>query len=188
VVVTSPTEVPDLVQRALRSSLAVGYVHTTRNETGRLLATLAASRTGTLGELGTGSGAAAAWLRTGAPEHAHIVTVERDEALAELARAALADADVEVLMGGCRDLAARGPFSLLYLDQQTAAGVDREALCAAMEPGGLVIIDDFPGGLDGLGMDALSDLTRREWLQDERFESVDVAVAPDAQVLIATRR
>lgn len=65
--VTTPTLLPELVRRALRNSLGFGYLHTTRSETGRLLATLAASRTGTLVDLGTGSGAAAAWLRIGAP-------------------------------------------------------------------------------------------------------------------------
>lgn len=91
------------------------------------------------------------------------------------------------MTGGCRELAERGPFSLLYLDRHTAARIDREALCAAMDRGGIVVVDDFPGPDDPV-IDALSDLTRQEWLQDERFEAVDIAVARDATVLLATRR
>ena len=50
--VSAPPELPPLVSAALSLSGRRGFVSATRNETGRLLATLAASRTGTLGEVG----------------------------------------------------------------------------------------------------------------------------------------
>lgn len=186
--VTSPMEVPDLVRRALRSSLSFGYVHTTRNETGRLLATLAASRTGTLGDLGTGSGAAAAWLRIGAPQRVRVVTVERDPALADTARETLSGNDIAVITGDHAELADNGPYSLLYLDRETAAQVDRDEIHDVMEPGGVVVIDDLPGDQEFCSLEAFGDTTRQSWLNDQRFESTDIAVAPDANVLIATRR
>ena len=43
--VSAPPELPELVVRALRMSLHRGYVQASRTETGRLLATLAATRT-----------------------------------------------------------------------------------------------------------------------------------------------
>ena len=73
---------PDLVRRALRMSLERGYVQTSRSETGRLLATLAATRTGTIAECGTGCGVGAAWLRTGAPKATRVITAELDPELA----------------------------------------------------------------------------------------------------------
>ena len=53
---SAPPELPELVLRALRMSLQRGYVQASRTETGRLLATLAATRTGTIAECGTGCG------------------------------------------------------------------------------------------------------------------------------------
>ena len=53
---SAPVEVPELVARALDLSRRRGFITSTRSETGRLLAALAASRTGTLAELGTGCG------------------------------------------------------------------------------------------------------------------------------------
>ena len=63
--VSAPPEVPDLVARCLDLSRQQGFITATRNETGRLLAALAASRTGTLAELGTGCGVGSAWLHSG---------------------------------------------------------------------------------------------------------------------------
>ena len=46
---------PTIVSRAFDVSRRAGYVSFCRNETGRLLAALAATRTGTLAEFGTGA-------------------------------------------------------------------------------------------------------------------------------------
>ena len=50
---SAPPELPDVVNRAFAVSRKAGYVSFCRNETGRLLATLAATRGGTLAEFGT---------------------------------------------------------------------------------------------------------------------------------------
>ncbi len=50
--VSAPAEVPEIVSSTLDLSRQRGFITSIRNETGRLLATLAASRTGTLAELG----------------------------------------------------------------------------------------------------------------------------------------
>jgi hypothetical protein len=66
-------------------------------------------------------------------------------------------------------------------------GVD--AVADLVEPGGIVVLDDFTpceswppiylGRVDTL---------REEWLTDERFTAVEVMVARDASAIVATRR
>lgn len=187
---SSPDHVPDLVSKALKNSLESGWLNSTRNETGRLLATLAASRQGTVAEGGTGSGCGVAWLRSGAPSGTRVVCVERDPERAERARTALGEVDIEVLDGGCEVLRERGPFSLLYLNRAIAASIERDLAWSLVCPGGMVVIDDFTpsaewpprelgGAVDGL---------RQGWLSDERFISAEVDVACDVSVVLAVRR
>ncbi|HEX5988278.1 MAG TPA: cytidine deaminase, partial [Nocardioides sp.] len=82
---SAPPELPEIVTRAFDVSRKRGYASFCRNETGRLLATLAATRSGTLAELGTGCGVGTAWLRSGIRDNASIVSAELDEKLAEAA-------------------------------------------------------------------------------------------------------
>ena len=56
---------PGLQTLAFDVSRRAGYVSFCRNETGRLLAMLAATRGGTMAEFGTGCGVGTAWLRSG---------------------------------------------------------------------------------------------------------------------------
>jgi predicted O-methyltransferase YrrM len=187
---SAPPELPEVVTRAFAVSRKAGYVSFCRNETGRLLAALAATRDGTMAEFGTGCGVGTAWLRSGVRGDARIVTAELD---AELATAAaeifVDDPQVDVLAADWSTLLDQGPFSLLFLDsgQPTEVGVD--AIADLVEPGGIVVLDDFTpceqwppiayGRVDTL---------RERWLTDERFTTVEVMVASDASTLIATRR
>lgn len=186
----SPDDVPPLVARALRNSLVSGWLNSTRTETGRLLATLAASRSGTVAEASTGSGTGVAWLRSGAPGDTRVVCVEDDAARALRAREALAGSDVEVLDGGCAELRARAPFSLLYMCAGTARRVGRDLAHELVEPSGMVVVDDFVPSHDWPPRDANGqvDQLRHGWLSDERFTAAEVLVACDLAVVVATRR
>src|ERR671911_3241588 len=83
---SAPPELPEIVSRAFDVSRKAGYVSFCRNETGRLLATLAATRSGTMAEFGTGCGVGTAWLRSGVrATQARILTAERDPKLARAA-------------------------------------------------------------------------------------------------------
>ena len=120
-------ELPDVVNRAFAVSRKAGYVSFCRNETGRLLATLAATRGGTMAEFGTGCGVGTAWLRSGVRNGARILTAELDESLAGAAAKIFADdAKVEVLAADWNVLRDHGPFSLLFLDSGSPSevGVD----------------------------------------------------------------
>jgi predicted O-methyltransferase YrrM len=187
---SAPPELPDIVYRAFDVSRRAGYVSFCRNETGRLLAALAATRQGTLAEFGTGTGVGTAWLRSGVRGDAKIVTAELDPKLAGAAAEIFEDdPQVEVLAADWSTLQDKGPFSLLYLDSGEPADVRVDAVADLVDVGGIVVLDDFTpcegwppvhhGRVDTL---------REEWLTDERFTTVEVMVAADAATLIATKR
>ena len=187
---SAPPELPEIVRRAFDVTRQAGYVSFCRNETGRLLATLAATREGTLAEFGTGTGVGTAWLRSGVRTGARILTAELDARLAGAAAEIFTDdPQVEVRAADWETLKAEGPFSLLFLDSGDPDAVGVDAVADLVEPGGIVVLDDltpceqwppvFHGRVDTL---------REHWLTDERFTCVEVMVASDAATLIATRR
>jgi predicted O-methyltransferase YrrM len=188
--VSAPPELPPLVSAALSLSGRRGFVSSTRNETGRLLATLAASKTGLLGELGTGCGVGSAWLRSGAAEGSQIVTAESDPQLAKaVAELFAADERIEVVSADWTALIERGPFSLLFVDAREAKLSARDIIADVVEPGGFVVLDDFtPSAVWPPMYQGRVDTLRQEWLMDKRFTTVEVMVAADAAVLLATRR
>ena len=164
-----------------------------RNETGRLLAALAATRSGTLAEFGTGCGVGTAWLRSGIRSDARILTAELEPKLADAAASIFTDDDrVEVLAADWSTLRDKGPFSLLFLDAREPVG-SRESgadvVVDLVEPGGVVVLDDFiPCSSWPPVFDGRVDVLREQWLTDERFTTAEVMVAPDASLLIATKR
>lgn len=187
---SAPVQVPQIVQRALDLSRRRGFVTSSRLETGRLLATLAASRTGRLGECGTGCGVGAAWLSTAAREGSCIVTAEVDESLAGAVSALFEDDPrVRVITGDWGALRESGPFSLLFLDVAEAKRSGADEVADLLEPGGVVVLDDFtPSSTWPPIYDGRVDTVRQAWLTDDRFTTVEVMVTDDTSVLIAARR
>jgi len=187
---SAPPELPEVVSRAFAVSRRHGYVSFCRNETGRLLATLAATRTGTLAEFGTGCGVGTAWLRSGVPAGATILTAELDPKLATSAAEIFeGDDQVEVLSADWSTLRDRAPFSLLFLDAREPKDSGADAIVDLVEPGGVVVLDDFtPCSSWPPVFGGRVDTLREQWLLDERFTTVEVMVAPDASVLVAAKR
>ena len=186
---SAPPEVPDVVARAFEVGRRAGYVSFCRNETGRLLAALAATRSGIMAEFGTGCGVGTAWLRSGARAGALILSAELDEKLAGAAQEIFTDdPQVEVLSADWSTLRNKGPFSLLFLDPSSPEDASVDSVADLVEAGGIVVMDDFTpcdtwppltlGRVDTL---------REAWLSDPRFTAVEVMVAPDASALIATK-
>ena len=170
-------------------SLRRGYVQTSRTETGRLLAALAATRSGTIAECGTGCGVGAAWLRSGAPKTTRVITAESDPGLAHGVMEMFAHDDIDVMHADWTSLSEHAPFSLIFLDAGSAKTAPREEIINLVEEGGMIVLDDFTPcpswpPLAGGRVDTL----RQEWLSDERFTSVDVMVAEDTSVIVAVRR
>src|SRR3954453_23506210 len=188
---SAPPDLPEIVSRAFEVCRTAGYVSFCRNETGRLLAALAATRTGTMAEFGTGCGVGTAWLRSGVRgDEARILTAELDRELAEAASEIFRDDEqVEVLAADWSTLLDRGPFSLLFLDSGKPSASRPDKVAELMGEGGIVVLDDFtpchswPPIFDGR-----VDTLREEWLSDARFAAVEMLVAPDASALIATKR
>ncbi|MBZ5737145.1 O-methyltransferase [Nocardioides mangrovi] len=187
---SAPPDLPEIVQRAFDVSRKAGYVSFCRNETGRLLAALAATRKGTMAEFGTGCGVGTAWLRSGVRGDARILTAELNEKLADAAAEIFTDdPQVEVRSADWSTLLDQGPFSLLFLDSGEPTEVGVDSVADLLEEGGIVVLDDFTpceqwppvsyGRVDTL---------REQWLTDDRFTAVEVMVAPDASVVLATRR
>jgi len=188
---SAPPDLPDVVSRAFAVSRKAGYVSFCRNETGRLLATLAATRGGTMAEFGTGCGVGTAWLRSGVRgDRTRIVTAELDAKLAGAAAEIFVDdPQVEVLAADWSTLLDKGPFSLLFLDSGEPTQVGVDAIADLVEEGGIVVLDDFtPCELWPPITYGRVDTLREQWLTDERFTAVEVMVASDASTLIATKR
>lgn len=186
---SAPAEVPALVSATLDLSRQRGFITSIRHETGRLLATLAASRTGTLAELGTGCGVGSAWLSSGAADQARVVSAELDPALAEDVQKIFTDvANVEVVSGDWSTLEEYAPFSMLFVDvREVMEQID--VFADLLEPGGIVVLDDFvPSAFWPPIVDGQVDSVRERWLTDERFTAVEMLIDSDASLLIATRR
>ena len=116
-----------------------------------------------------------------------------EEALEKLAEAASeifkGDDQVEVLAADWSTLRDRGPFSLLFLDAREPKDSGADAIVDLVEPGGVVVLDDFtPCSSWPPVYEGRVDTLREQWLTDERFTTVEVMVAEDASVLIATKR
>ena len=185
---SAPPRIPAVVTKALRMSLKRGYMQATRSETGRLLATLAATRTGTIAECGTGCGVGSAWLRTGAPAPTKVVTAELDGDLAHSVMDMFADDGIDVMHADWTSLAEHGPFSLLFLDAGSAKSAPREQIIDLVGPGGIVVLDDFVPCGSWPPMEAgRVDQLRLDWLGDVRFTSVEVMVAADTSVVVAVK-
>lgn len=187
---SAPPDVPDVVARAFDVSRRRGFVSFCRNETGRLLAALAATKEGTLAEFGTGTGVGTAWLRSGIRKGSRIVSAELDSRLAGAAAEIFTgDDQVEVLAADWSTLRHRGPFALIFLDAREPKDSGPDSVADLVEPGGVVVLDDFtpceswPPVYGGR-----VDVVRERWLTDERFTSVEVMVASDTAVILATRR
>ena len=187
---SAPPEVPDVVRRALEVSRRRGFVSVCRTETGRLLATLAATRGGTVAEFGTGSGVGTAWLRSGVRPGTRILSAELDVGLADEAAELFRDDDqVEVVAADWSTLRDRGPFSLLFLDARQPKASEADVVVDLLEPGGLVVLDDLTPSTFWPPMEAgRVDVLRERWLTDERFAAVEVMVAADTAVLVAAKR
>ena len=192
----SPHERPARPARGRRPapstvSRKAGYVSFCRNETGRLLATLAATRDGTMAEFGTGCGVGTAWLRSGVRGEARIVTAELDAKLAD---------------GRGRDLRRRRRRSRCSPPTGRRCSTRARSRCCSSTPASpprsawtrsptssspaasWSSTTSRPASRGRRSPTAGSTPCASSWLTDERFTTVEVMVASDASTLIATRR
>ncbi len=144
--------------------------------TGCLLRTLACSKPGgSFLELGTGTGAATAWILDGMDSRSSLVTVESDERLLSIARRHLgADARITfVAADGNAFLreARESAFDLIFADAWPGKYESLDLALSLLERGGLYVVDDidpqttWPPGHEAKVAALLRDLMARPELQ-----------------------
>jgi predicted O-methyltransferase YrrM len=122
---------------AFKNSCAIAYAP--------LLQMLAAQvRGGVIGEMGTGVGVGTAWMAHAMPDSSRIVTIETDGPRASAAAELFADDKrVTVLHGDALDLAAHGPFDLVYSDAGPGKISHQDVTISMTRPGGVILLDDL---------------------------------------------
>jgi predicted O-methyltransferase YrrM len=190
---------PELVLAAERLARDLGFP-LTREEAGpdrpsaclpgvgRFLAVLAAG-SGSIGELGTGSGVGTAWMASAMPVDGRLVTVEIDDGQAESVRTLFADdGRVEVVTGdAAAEVASRGPFDLLFADSGIRDQAAFDRLLDLLNVGGRIVMDDVtPGRAPDSPMPA-QDL-KRSFFASPRLVSTEVVLTDLANSLLVGTR
>jgi predicted O-methyltransferase YrrM len=198
-----PEDLPAVVQRAQRLAVRLGFP-LTRAEAGpgqasaclpgvgRFLAVLAAGCAGgVIAELGTGSGVGTAWLASAMPPDCRLITVEIDEQRARAARELFADdRRVEVIGGdAATEIAARGPFDLLFADCGIRDDAAFASLVDLLRIGGYIVMDDVtPLAAPLLRDPQLANDAKRRFFASERLVSTEVVLTDLANSLLAGAR
>src|SRR5262245_45021117 len=145
-----------------------------------LLQTLAAQvRGGVIGEMGTGAGVGAAWMACAMGKDSRIVTIEADAArAAAVAELFAGDERITVLHGDALELAAHGPFDLIFCDAGPGKLSHQYATVAMMRPCGLILLDDLTPTRTDLGW----------WLQCGDVAAAVIWVTPELGAILAVRR
>ena len=129
---------------------ALGFAMASDRATGTLLRTLAASKPGgRLLELGTGTGAGAAWLLQGMDAGARLLSLDNDPAVQAFAASLLGSDPRLTLLAEDGDevlprLAAAGErFDLIFADAWPGKYRLLEVALGLLPPGGIYVVDDL---------------------------------------------
>jgi len=171
---------PALVARAaqlaerfeFRNSCAIAYAP--------LLQMLAAQvRGGVIGEMGTGVGVGTAWMAHAMPRDSRIVTIEVNAQRASAAAQLFAeDGRITVLQGEALDLAAHGPFDLIYCDAGPGKTDRQDVTISVTRPGGVILLDDLSPTRTDLEW----------WLHSPAVTAATIWVTPELGAILAVRR
>lgn len=140
---------PPQLDAILADAARAGFAMSCEDRTGSLLATLAASKPGgRFLELGTGVGAGAAWLAAGMDPTAHLVTVERDQAVQSIAlrhlggdpRISFVTADADAWLS---EQQQPEEFDFAYVDCRPGKYLRLPDLLGLLRPGALYVVDDM---------------------------------------------
>ena len=139
---------PPLVVAAHRRAHALNFGQSCTDQTGRLLATLAAGlpANARVLEIGTAAGVGLAWIVAGLAERCdvEVVSVEGNSELFESTVAAPWPSYVCVLAGDATALIGRlGEFDLVFADASPWKFENPSALFGALAPGGTLLVDDL---------------------------------------------
>lgn len=142
------SSIPGVVEAISADTHRVRFPMASDPRTGSLLRTLAASKPGgRLLELGTGTGAATAWMLSGMDAHSQLISVDNDPNVLEIARRHLGDdsrvtfrlAEGAVFLGECGDQ----EFDLIFADAWAGKYTHLDLTLSLLRVGGLYVIDDL---------------------------------------------
>lgn len=125
-----------------------GFKLSSDHLTGSLLRTLATSKpNGMFLELGTGTGAGAAWLLDGMNEQSQLITVDHDAGVSDIAKKFLADDPrISFHTADCLDMIASlkdGSFDFIFADTYAGKFHQFEDAFALLKPHGMYVVDDM---------------------------------------------
>ncbi len=143
-----PHDPPAALAEILRESERVGFASGSDELTGRLLRSLAASKpAGRLLELGTGAGAATAWILDGMDQSARLESVDVDDKVQSIARCVLSgDSRCGFLLRDAASFLAdapRGVYDLIFSDSRAGKFTHLDEAISLLAPGGIYVVDDL---------------------------------------------
>lgn len=190
---------PTALRQILAETETLGFDMASQMQTGSLLRTLAASRPGgRFLELGTGTGAATAWLLDGMDEQSHLISVEQDRRFLSVAQRYLgADTRVAFYLEDAEEVLGRiagQEFDLIFADTWAGKYTHLEESLSLIKVGGLYVIDDmlpqpnWPEGHAGKVEGLISTLESRRDLRLTKMEwSSGIIIAAKVGVSIERR-
>jgi len=131
-----------------KETKAIGFDQTSGREVGELLAALVASKPNAkILELGTGSGLSTAWIAYGMDTKSHIVTVDNDERLVEIAKKHLgSDSHIDFIVGlgeEAIDEIEENSIDFIFADTWPGKYHYLDETLALLRVGGMYMIDDM---------------------------------------------
>lgn len=143
-----PSQPPEALKFIFQRTAELGFGMACENRTGAFLRVLAAMKPGgRLVELGTGTGAATAWLLDGMTIDAKLITIDNDPAPLSIAREALgSDPRLEIIQddaGAWLTSAQPRSADLVFADAWPGKYEALDASLALLKPGGIWIGDDL---------------------------------------------
>ena len=139
---------PKTVLDAQARAESASFIYSCEPEVGHLLASLTAAvpRKGRILELGTGCGVGLAWLihGLGDREDVEVVTVELDPATQSVASGGAWPGFVQFVLGDGAELVQElGKFELVFADAPGGKLTNLEGTIGALQPGGILVVDDM---------------------------------------------
>ncbi|MCX5335923.1 O-methyltransferase [Streptomyces sp. NBC_00140] len=153
----TPSRLPTSLTTLRAKARDAGFIMSSEDRTGSLLATLAAARPeGRILELGTGVGEGTAWLLSGMDRSSCLTTVELDPTVQAIAEEQLgADPRVTFVSGDGGTWLENfdgAPFDLVFADTWPGKFTHLDRALELVAPGGTYLIDDLfpqPGWPEG---------------------------------------